>query len=77
MAECTLPRQSDAWVSHMRPYLVRRIEELRDELEAPGSNADRTRGQIEELRTLFRQIEPDETSIPAPPVTPTSRTPAY
>lgn len=54
-----IPPRSDAWVSHLRPWINRRIEALRDELERPGQNVEEYRGRIAELRELVRKVEPD------------------
>jgi hypothetical protein len=51
---------SDAWKSYLRPWLRRRIEHLRDELERPGQNVEEYRGRIAELRDLIRKADPDE-----------------
>lgn len=54
-----IPATSDAWKSWLRPWIKRRIDELRDELERPGQNIDEYRGRIAELRELVRKVEPD------------------
>jgi hypothetical protein len=55
-----LDRHSDAYISRFKPWLRRRIEELRNELERPGSSVEETRGRIAELRDLERLIDPDD-----------------
>lgn len=58
----------------MRPRLLDRIEELREQLER-GGNADednKTRGEIAGLRWLIAQVEP-----PAPDAMPSSYTPRH
>jgi hypothetical protein len=50
---------SDAWIRDLKPWLAKRIEWLRDELERPGTDVDGVRGAIAELRNLRRLAEPD------------------
>jgi hypothetical protein len=53
-----LQRDSDAWVSWFKPWLRKRIEKLRDELETPGVDPAELRGRIAELRDLILTVEP-------------------
>lgn len=54
-----LERTSDAWIMHLRPWIKRRIERLRDELERPGGEVEMIRGSIAELRHIMREVEPE------------------
>lgn len=54
-----LSSNSDAWKSHFKPWIRRRIEDLRDELERDGSNVETIRGRIAELRELRAKVEPE------------------
>lgn len=55
-----MDRHSAEWITRLKPWLTKRIETLRDELETPGSDVQHVRGQIAELRNLIRTVDPDD-----------------
>lgn len=57
LPDIALLAKGDAWIMHLRPWVMQRIEELRDELERGESQL--VRGQLAELRTILRTVEPD------------------
>jgi hypothetical protein len=61
-----LPKNSDAWKSHLRPWINRRIDELRDRLEDDGAPVEEIRGRLKELRELKDATEPDLPDLVSP-----------